>query len=214
MKQSIFKGILFVADISVCRNFLKDLLDLFDSHRSLASDPTQYLERLPISENVKSVSYYCCLYTPNLVYMLIHSFYCCQVELTQGSGVYIPLSIKEQLKVDYKDKPNMLAKNTLFALYGREAFRTHQVTGRGNKSGTYSVEPDELKAVLGKCHKKLCISHWPLYYLLLLKANLDWMFPSGKVNCFIPLGCLIGDYSGTLPIYQPIFEINHMIIAS
>jgi len=107
------------------------------------------------------------------MYVLIDSFYCCQVELTQGSKVNIPLSIKEQLKVDYKDKPTMLAKNTFFALYGKDAFRTHQVTGRSRKSGTYSVAEDVLKAVLCKCHRKFCVPHWPLYFLSLLNANLD-----------------------------------------
>ncbi|KAK3925966.1 Chromodomain-helicase-DNA-binding protein Mi-2-like protein, partial [Frankliniella fusca] len=116
--------ILHKYDLSMCRNFLSDVIGLIDSQAGPRDESKQILKLLPIPDKVKSV------------------------ELTMGSQIFIPLSIKEQLKVDFKNRPNLLAKNTLFALYGSDTFRTHKVTGRGNTPGTFTIANDVLVTVL------------------------------------------------------------------
>lgn len=63
----------------------------------------------------------------------------------------IPLAVKDQLKVDFKNKPSSLAKETLFALYGKDVFKILSVTGRGQNNGTYGIDEGVLKAVASKC---------------------------------------------------------------
>jgi len=54
------------------------------------------------------------------------------------------------LKLDYKNKPSSLVRETLFVLYGKDAFKTHIVTGRGTKPGSFGVADAVLKALYGK----------------------------------------------------------------
>jgi hypothetical protein len=63
---------------------------------------------------------------------------------------FIALSDKEQLRVDYKNKPSSLARETLFTLYGRDTFRVLSVTGRGCKKGTYAIAKNVLESICGK----------------------------------------------------------------
>ena len=69
------------------------------------------------------------------------------MELSVGKGVYIALSDKEQLKVDFRNKPTALARETLFTLYGKDAFQVLNVTVRGQKKGAYAIPDKVLKAV-------------------------------------------------------------------
>ena len=72
-----------------------------------------------------------------------------KVELVTGKGVFISLSEKEQLKVDLRNKPTSLARETLFALYGRDVFQVLTITARGQKKGSYTFPDSVLKAVCG-----------------------------------------------------------------
>lgn len=58
--------------------------------------------------------------------------------------------MKNQLSVDYANKPQMLAKETLFALYGKENFEKLHVTGRGQVAGSFTVHNNVQKAVCCK----------------------------------------------------------------
>lgn len=70
--------------------------------------------------------------------------------LSSQSDIYVSATDKDILKLDFKNKPSALIRETLFLLYGKDVFRTQLVTGRGNKPGTYGLEDNVLKAVYGK----------------------------------------------------------------
>lgn len=72
------------------------------------------------------------------------------MELTTGRGVFISASKKDELKVDYRNKPTTLVRETLYALFGPDAFRLNNVTGRGSKQGTCGIKEDVLRAVSSK----------------------------------------------------------------
>ncbi|KAJ1521747.1 hypothetical protein ONE63_003383 [Megalurothrips usitatus] len=120
-------------DSPVYHNMLKDLYDLLSLQRGFGKQEPKYLELLPIPSAVK------------------------QVELSVGTNVFIAASEKDQLKVDYRNKAASLAKETLFALFGKEVFRTLNVTAIGQKPGTYAIREDVKKAIIGKFihHSKL-----------------------------------------------------------
>ncbi|KAK3933181.1 Microtubule-actin cross-linking factor 1, isoforms 1/2/3/5, partial [Frankliniella fusca] len=64
-----------------------------------------------------------------------------------GKGVFLSKTDRDQLRVDFKNKPLLLARKTLFALYGREAFQMLKVTGKGMKEGSYTIRRSVLTAV-------------------------------------------------------------------
>ncbi|KAK3916378.1 Sensory neuron membrane protein 1 [Frankliniella fusca] len=105
---------------SMFTEFLRDLLALMEAK---SEEEIKLLTLLPIKPEAKPVA------------------------LTSSYDVKIPMAVKDQLKVDFYNKPNALARETLFALYGKEAFRTLRVNGRGTKKGTYGVHDDVLKAI-------------------------------------------------------------------
>ncbi|KAK3920364.1 Annexin C1 [Frankliniella fusca] len=73
---------------------------------------------------------------------------CKQSELVPGSGIYIKSSAKDEIRVDFKNKPSSLVRETLYALYGKEQFKVLQVTARGIKRGSYGIQEDVLKALV------------------------------------------------------------------
>ena len=72
------------------------------------------------------------------------------MELTKDSQVYIPTTQKNQLKVDHSKNSKMMLMETLFVLYGQDAFKSLPIAVRGNKPGSYAIEPHIVTAVLGK----------------------------------------------------------------
>ncbi|KAK3918355.1 Homeobox protein DLL-3 [Frankliniella fusca] len=110
----------------MCTEFLRDLLKLMQSthQQSHEEAKVKFLTLLPIPPEAKPVP--------------LTSFY---------SNVKIPMAVKEQLKVDYFNKPTALARETLFALFGMDAFRTVLVTGRGNRVGSYGIPDDVIKSI-------------------------------------------------------------------
>ncbi|KAK3928380.1 hypothetical protein KUF71_016627 [Frankliniella fusca] len=108
-------------DSLVYHNFLKDIFQLFEANAEC--DDVKYLELLPIPPEAK------------------------KVELTTGSGVFISASQKDQLKVDFRNKPTGLVRETLFALYGKQAFSVLTVTGKGKKKGAYTTPDNVNKAI-------------------------------------------------------------------
>ena len=71
------------------------------------------------------------------------------MELSKGTGVFVSIREKKQIKVDYADKPHQLAKEALFAIFGREAFSSLTVTARGKRTGSFGIKPNVIAAVLG-----------------------------------------------------------------
>ncbi|XP_034247755.1 proline-rich protein HaeIII subfamily 1-like [Thrips palmi] len=104
-------------------SFLRQLQDLLEGHGK--EREVHYLELLPIPENVKKT----------------------ELSSTAKVPIYIASSDKDMLKVDFKNKPASLIRETLFSLYGTEVFRTRLVTGRGNNPGTYGIRYDVLKSI-------------------------------------------------------------------
>jgi len=89
----------------------------------------------------------CCLIIFGAIFNLVFFFFFFKVELTKRCEVYIPTAVKNQIKVDFTGQPKRLLMETLFALYGQDSFEAVTVTARGNKAGTYGIEPNVLKAV-------------------------------------------------------------------
>ncbi|KAJ1519193.1 hypothetical protein ONE63_011201 [Megalurothrips usitatus] len=52
-----------------------------------------------------------------------------------------------QVKVDFKDKASSMVREVLFALFGKEPFRTLNITARGQKEGSYGIPENVLLAV-------------------------------------------------------------------
>ncbi|KAK3916203.1 putative DNA-directed RNA polymerase subunit delta [Frankliniella fusca] len=104
---------------------LKDVIKLIEERDEDSSSKQRYLKLKPIPEGVR------------------------QVELTIGSGIHISRPVKDQLKVDFRNKASSLIRETLYALYGKEPFQTLTITGRGNKPGTYGIEESVLTALTG-----------------------------------------------------------------
>jgi hypothetical protein len=100
------------------------------------------------------------------LYLFFAAFLIFQVELSSGTNVLIAASEKDQLKVDYRNKAASLAKETLFALFGKEVFRTLNVTAIGQKEGTYAIRDNVKQAIIGKFEH--CIKFF-FFYL--------WSFP-------------------------------------
>lgn len=90
----------------------------------------------------------------------------------------ISKTVKEELKVFYKNKPSPLVRETLFALYGEQRMRSYNITARGNKPGTYGLQDKVLEAVRGK----LRFSENLDFPLLLLSILLLFVLFSDFVN--------------------------------
>lgn len=90
-------------------------------------------------------------------------------------NVFISSTDKDMIRMDFKNKPSALIRETLFALYGKDVFTTHVVTGRGNKPGTYGIGDGVLKALYGK------LFSW-FHFLFLTFAFVNINFLSGFVN--------------------------------
>jgi len=70
--------------------------------------------------------------------------------LSQGKGILICQLAKDALKADFENKPSSLIRETLYELFGKEAFATCTVTSRGKRFGTYGIEDNVLLALWGK----------------------------------------------------------------
>ncbi|XP_034244887.1 uncharacterized protein LOC117647291 [Thrips palmi] len=105
------------------RSFFQEVLNLMGD---VSPDEVQYLELLDIPEHVKKV----------------------ELEPKAAKGVYISQTKRDQLKVDFANKPPLLARETLFALFGEETFKMLHVTAKGQKSGSYGIPPNVLTALL------------------------------------------------------------------
>ncbi|KAK3922481.1 Dihydrofolate synthase/folylpolyglutamate synthase [Frankliniella fusca] len=110
-------------DSPTCIAILKDVIKLYEERDGDSSSKPKYLKLQLIPEGVR------------------------QVELTIGSGVHISRAVKDQIKVDFVNKPSALIRETLFALFGKQPFRTLAITARGNKPGTYGIEESVLIAL-------------------------------------------------------------------
>lgn len=62
----------------------------------------------------------------------------------------IPKTAKDQLKVDFANKPSPMIRETLYALYGKDILRSANVTARGIKSNSVGFEDNVLRALLCK----------------------------------------------------------------
>lgn len=100
-----------------------------------------------------------------------------QVELSRGLGVYIATSEKEQLKVDYRNRPALLLRETLFVLFGKEAFKD-SVTARGTKLGSQGIDESVLKAVCGK----FCFHNFGLIQCVFYFINVWLLFVQFQVS--------------------------------
>ena len=80
---------------------------------------------------------------------MLTNFFLFQTELTKSTGVFIPTARKNQIKVDNAHRPYLIARDALFTLFGRNAFKTATVTARGKGQGTFGISPEVLEAVLG-----------------------------------------------------------------
>ncbi|KAK3920576.1 Dynein heavy chain-like protein [Frankliniella fusca] len=89
----------------------------------------QYLEFLPIPQNESKVEI--------------------------GKGVFLRRVDRDQLRVDFRNKPKLLARETLFAFYGKETFQLLNVTGRGRKAGTYTIPKPVLTSVCSFVNKNV-----------------------------------------------------------
>ncbi|KAK3933165.1 Suppressor of smlA [Frankliniella fusca] len=96
----------------------------------------KYLSLLPIPEGIKKVE--------------LHG--------SSNSNIFICASDKDMLKLDYKNKPSSLVRETLFVLYGKDALKTHIVTGRGTKPGSFGVADAVLQALYGFVNHNVDVS--------------------------------------------------------
>ncbi|KAJ1518896.1 hypothetical protein ONE63_011496 [Megalurothrips usitatus] len=113
-------------DGPVYANFLRDIVSLYERQDS---GEVKFLELLRIPPEEK------------------------QVELVKGKDVMISSTTKDQLKVHYRNKATSLARETLFALYGKEPFKVLSVTGKGLKKGSFTIPKDVQSVVCSLVNK-------------------------------------------------------------
>ncbi|KAK3916606.1 Myb-like protein J, partial [Frankliniella fusca] len=80
---------------------------VLQKYECLAADPPKFKQQLSLPQ-----------FSEGYISTFEANAECDDVELTTGSGVFISASQKDQLKVDFRNKPTGLVRETLFALYG------------------------------------------------------------------------------------------------